>query len=150
MQNKSPFTYKVNKFRKHTWRCNFINGFNLGRYWPTVGPQKTLYIPAPFIRPNCLENDIVLFEVETPGSCISDGKCSIRLVDKPVLDGSVPKWEPMLHRKEGELWNIYTVVRVKTPKCTIYRARNKLIFVWHLSWLMRFLHSWKLKTMSAT
>ena len=81
----------------------FINGFNLGRYWPTVGPQKTLYIPAPFIRPNCLENDIVLFEVETPGSCISDGKCSIRLVDKPVLDGSVPKWEPMLHRKEGEL-----------------------------------------------
>ena len=81
----------------------FINGFNLGRYWPSVGPQQTLYIPAPFIRPNCLENEIVLFEMETPGSCISSGKCSIHLVDKHVIDGKVPNWEPLLRRQEGEL-----------------------------------------------
>lgn len=65
----------------------FINGFNLGRYWPTVGPQKTLYIPAPLIKPNCKENEIILFELEMPGS-------SIQLVDKAVLNGSVPDWEP--------------------------------------------------------
>ncbi|CAG0898430.1 unnamed protein product [Darwinula stevensoni] len=27
----------------------FVNGFNLGRYW-NVGPQKTLYVPAPLLR----------------------------------------------------------------------------------------------------
>lgn len=27
----------------------FINGFNLGRYW-NVGPQRTLYLPAPLLR----------------------------------------------------------------------------------------------------
>lgn len=28
----------------------FINGFNLGRYWSSVGPQQTLYLPAPFLK----------------------------------------------------------------------------------------------------
>ena len=28
----------------------FVNGFNLGRYWSTVGPQKTLYLPAPLLK----------------------------------------------------------------------------------------------------
>lgn len=28
----------------------FLNGFNLGRYWSTVGPTKTLYVPAPLLR----------------------------------------------------------------------------------------------------
>eukprot|EP00831_Metopus_contortus_P078869 TRINITY_DN7727_c0_g1_i1.p2 TRINITY_DN7727_c0_g1~~TRINITY_DN7727_c0_g1_i1.p2 ORF type:complete len:119 (-),score=20.47 TRINITY_DN7727_c0_g1_i1:304-660(-) len=37
----------------------FINGFNLGRYW-NVGPQKTLYIPAPLMKQG--ENQIVVFE----------------------------------------------------------------------------------------
>jgi len=27
----------------------FINGFNIGRYWK-VGPQRTLYIPAPILK----------------------------------------------------------------------------------------------------
>lgn len=27
----------------------FVNGFNIGRYWH-VGPQQTLYIPAPLLR----------------------------------------------------------------------------------------------------
>ena len=37
----------------------WINGFNLGRYWK-VGPQKTLYIPAPVL--NAGENELVIFE----------------------------------------------------------------------------------------
>lgn len=28
----------------------FVNGFNLGRYWSTVGPQLTLYLPAPLLQ----------------------------------------------------------------------------------------------------
>ncbi len=41
--------------------CAFINGFNLGRFWE-IGPQKRLYIPAPFIRKG--KNTIILFETE--------------------------------------------------------------------------------------
>ena len=41
--------------------CAFINGFNLGRFWE-IGPQKRLYIPAPFLRKG--NNTIVIFETE--------------------------------------------------------------------------------------
>ena len=27
----------------------FVNGVNVGRYWD-IGPQRTLYIPAPILR----------------------------------------------------------------------------------------------------
>ncbi|XP_052802996.1 beta-galactosidase-1-like protein 2 [Mya arenaria] len=37
-----------------------INGFNLGRYWEE-GPQKTLYVPAPILKPG--SNKIVIFEL---------------------------------------------------------------------------------------
>lgn len=39
----------------------YINGFNLGRYWETLGPQKTLYIPGPLLRKG--EKELVLFEL---------------------------------------------------------------------------------------
>ena len=37
-----------------------INGINIGRYFNTEGPQKTLYVPAPFLRSGA--NEIVVFE----------------------------------------------------------------------------------------
>ena len=40
----------------------YINGFCLGRYWNTVGPQKTLYLPAPLLKKGT--NEIVVFELE--------------------------------------------------------------------------------------
>ncbi|XP_050453889.1 beta-galactosidase isoform X2 [Cataglyphis hispanica] len=40
----------------------FVNGHNLGRYWPLVGPQKTLYVPAPYLRTG--ENELILLELE--------------------------------------------------------------------------------------
>ena len=39
----------------------FINGFTLGRFWE-IGPQKTLYIPAPLLKTG--ENTILLVETE--------------------------------------------------------------------------------------
>lgn len=39
----------------------FVNGHNIGRFWE-VGPQKRLYIPAPFLTEG--KNEIVLFETE--------------------------------------------------------------------------------------
>ena len=42
----------------------FINGFNLGRYWH-VGPQRTLYIPAPLMRLG--DNQVPPLDVLTHG-----------------------------------------------------------------------------------
>lgn len=40
----------------------FLNGFNLGWYWPSVGPQMTMYIPGPMLQHG--QNELILFEVE--------------------------------------------------------------------------------------
>jgi len=45
----------------------FVNGFNLGRYWK-VGPQQTLYVPAPLLKTG--ENTIIIFEHLEPSSSI--------------------------------------------------------------------------------
>lgn len=41
--------------------CAFLNGFNLGRFWE-IGPQKTLYIPAPLLKKG--QNEFIIFETE--------------------------------------------------------------------------------------
>jgi beta-galactosidase len=41
--------------------CVFVNNFNIGRFWE-VGPQKTLYIPAPLLKKG--KNEIIVFETE--------------------------------------------------------------------------------------
>jgi len=38
----------------------WVNGFNLGRYWE-VGPQRTLYVPAPLLKQG--DNELVVFEL---------------------------------------------------------------------------------------
>lgn len=54
-----------------------VNGHNLGRYFNSAGPQKTLYLPAPFLKKG--ENEIIIFE--------SDGETAdfISLLDTPDL-----------------------------------------------------------------
>ncbi|KAK9022655.1 hypothetical protein V6N11_002902 [Hibiscus sabdariffa] len=42
----------------------FVNEFNIGKYWPTSGPQCNLYIPAPILHHG--ENVLVIFELESP------------------------------------------------------------------------------------
>ncbi|VDN55951.1 unnamed protein product [Dracunculus medinensis] len=59
-----------------------INGFNIGRYWPSLGPQVTLYIPAPILRRN---NIIILLELEYAGNCITN-QCKINFIDHPVFN----------------------------------------------------------------
>ena len=38
----------------------WVNGFNLGWYWPAAGPQMTTYVPGPLLRAG--GNDVVLLE----------------------------------------------------------------------------------------
>ncbi|KAL1456741.1 hypothetical protein WDU94_001445 [Cyamophila willieti] len=42
----------------------FINEHNLGRYWSTMGPQLTLYLPAPYIKPYPEVNRIIVLELQ--------------------------------------------------------------------------------------
>jgi beta-galactosidase len=51
------------------WEKGFvwINGFLLGRYW-AVGPQRTLYAPAPLWRLG--ENELILLELHGRGRSI--------------------------------------------------------------------------------
>ena len=39
-----------------------VNGHNLGRYYNSAGPQKTLYLPAPFLQEG--SNEIIVFETD--------------------------------------------------------------------------------------
>ncbi len=55
--------------------CVFVNGKNIGRFWE-IGPQKRLYIPAPFLKVG--KNEIILFE--------TDGKCSETITLCDTLD----------------------------------------------------------------
>lgn len=38
----------------------WVNGFNLGWYWPAAGPQMTTFVPGPLLRAG--GNDVVLLE----------------------------------------------------------------------------------------
>ena len=42
----------------------WINSFNLGWYWPSKGPQMTLYVPGPVLKPG--ENEVIFLELEKP------------------------------------------------------------------------------------
>lgn len=68
----------------------FINEFNLGRYWPALGPQVTLYVPKTVLKPR--SNHVLMFELMDPGNCIDSSltKCSISFIDYPILDRMVP------------------------------------------------------------
>lgn len=62
----------------------FVNGINIGRYWPSAGPQVTLYVPATFLIPPPGLNTLVLLELEGVPQNLS-----ISFVDKPKLNSFV-------------------------------------------------------------
>jgi beta-galactosidase len=58
----------------------WINGHPLGRFW-SVGHQKTLYLPGPWL--NAGTNELVIFDL--------DGKSGLTVAGKktPELDGAI-------------------------------------------------------------
>ncbi|KAI5729804.1 hypothetical protein M8J76_006816 [Diaphorina citri] len=69
----------------------FINEHNLGKYWTTLGPQLTLYLPAPFIKPYPEVNRITVLELQAPPS---DLKVKFTTEHKVAKPGSsdVKRW----------------------------------------------------------
>ena len=58
----------------------WINGHNLGRFW-SVGPQRTLYVPGPWLRKGV--NEIVVFDM------LPNPHESVTGLDHPILDQPV-------------------------------------------------------------
>lgn len=54
-----------------------VNGRNIGRYFNEAGPQKTLYLPAPFLHTG--DNEILVFESDALDAPV------ITLTDTPLL-----------------------------------------------------------------
>ena len=75
----------------------FINGFNLGRYWPIVGPQKTLYVPKSILQPHPDKNTLILLEQDqAPCNPLQSSQepCMVKMVDTPDIDGDTPDAYP--------------------------------------------------------
>nr|XP_009678090.1 PREDICTED: beta-galactosidase [Struthio camelus australis] len=63
----------------------WINGFNLGRYWPARGPQLTLFVPSNILV-SSVPNNITVLELES--SPCSTQMCEIEFVDKPDINAT--------------------------------------------------------------
>ncbi|KAJ6661996.1 hypothetical protein lerEdw1_012843 [Lerista edwardsae] len=71
-----------NDFKGQIW----INGFNLGRYWPVRGPQMTLFVPSNVLVSSS-PNNITVLELEK-APC-NAGKCLLEFVDTPNINGTL-------------------------------------------------------------
>lgn len=59
----------------------WINGINLGRYWPSRGPQQTLYVPGPLLSAT-KPNNITVLELEG-----APAHLRVLFIDRPLLSG---------------------------------------------------------------
>lgn len=63
----------------------WINGINLGRYWPARGPQQTLYVPGPLLS-TTKPNNITVLELEG-----APAHLHLLFIDRPLLSGAGSK-----------------------------------------------------------
>ncbi|XP_013863170.1 beta-galactosidase isoform X2 [Austrofundulus limnaeus] len=79
------------------WRKGqiWINGFNLGRYWPARGPQVTLFVPANILRTSA-PNNVTILELE--GAPCGSQPCIVEFTDTPILNATVSS-KPTHHRR---------------------------------------------------
>ena len=66
----------------------FVNGFNVGRYWPVVGPQQTLFVPANVLSLNRNRTSVVLLELDG-APCENQEACFVEFVAAPTIDGPI-------------------------------------------------------------
>ncbi|OFI39964.1 beta-galactosidase [Arthrobacter sp. SW1] len=65
----------------------WINGFLLGRYWE-AGPQRTLYVPAPLLRPG--RNTVKVLELDKPGTAVElRERAGLGVPDTSVIEAAV-------------------------------------------------------------
>jgi beta-galactosidase len=73
----------------------FANDVNVGRYWPSQGPQVTLFVPGVFLTDE-KPNDLLILELEqAPMSCMvihaeEEDLCSVEFVASHEINGLTP------------------------------------------------------------
>lgn len=60
----------------------WINGFNLGRFWPARGPQQTLFVPGSLLNSSALNTVVVLELKDAPVMP------KVLFLDRPLLNGT--------------------------------------------------------------
>ncbi|XP_067316838.1 beta-galactosidase-1-like protein isoform X2 [Anolis sagrei] len=60
----------------------WINGFNLGRFWPARGPQQTLFVPGSLFSSSTI-NTVVVLELQN-----APEKPRLLFLDRPLLNGT--------------------------------------------------------------
>ncbi|XP_045292650.1 beta-galactosidase isoform X1 [Leopardus geoffroyi] len=72
----------------------WINGFNLGRYWPGRGPQVTLFVPRHILLTSA-PNTITVLELER-APCDDNGPelCTVQFVDRPLINATPTSSHP--------------------------------------------------------
>jgi beta-galactosidase len=78
----------------------YVNEHNLGRYWPVMGPQVTLYTPGPWLKPSTT-NSLTMVELRS-SPCGNEQMCSIELVDYPILDKPTLLDAPILYKRRSQ------------------------------------------------
>jgi hypothetical protein len=78
----------------------YVNKYNIGRYWPIVGPQVTLYTPGPWLNPSGTNSLTMIELLSTP--CGNEQTCSIELVDYPILDKPTFSDTPSLYKRRPQ------------------------------------------------
>ncbi|XP_035983220.1 beta-galactosidase-like [Fundulus heteroclitus] len=64
----------------------WINGFNVGRYWPARGPQVTFLVPASILS-TAAPNNVTVLELEAD-PCSSQ-RCTVEFTATPILNATV-------------------------------------------------------------
>ena len=67
----------------------WVNGFNLGRYWNTLGPQLTLYVPGPLLTAGARSNEIIVLELHN-----ASANATVEFVDRPIWRKAVASPAP--------------------------------------------------------
>jgi hypothetical protein len=67
----------------------YVNGKNMGRYWPQAGPQVTLYVPGVTLVQGDYFNQIYVLELDQPGECETDEKwgCWVEFTNEQKFSG---------------------------------------------------------------
>lgn len=101
----------------------WVNGHSLGKFW-NIGPQQTLYLPAPWLKKG--ENEIIVFEMEDTGCRTIQGldkpildevgidknalkRCEGKIKEVPVLDRSNCIFSGKMEKKDG--WQMFSLGR---------------------------------------
>lgn len=65
----------------------WVNGRSMGKYW-SIGPQQTLYVPAPWLKKG--KNEVIVFAME-PSTTRTFGALSLPILDQLGMDKCKPE-----------------------------------------------------------